>query len=334
MTAFATNPGTNRPGHSDSNLGPGVTVGLDGVSVFYGEVVGLSKVDLELRPGITGIVGPNGSGKTTMMRVVVGLIDPTEGLVRVLGRSPFLEASVRSRITLVPATENFYTGLTGRKNLEVAFMCQGRKRKEARQLAQKALELVGLVEDGRRGYGTWSRGMRQRLKLGLALAGDSEVVLLDEPFLGVDPPSRNALRQHVEALGAQGRTVLVSSHVLHEIEALTDLVGILAHGRLLGYGKVHKLVRQIRDDHPHRVVLQVDDPRKLGKALVGLAHIEELKILGPDTLEFVTVRPESAYRELPALVVETGVVVQRVESLDHSLEAAFAHVTAVGSRRL
>jgi ABC-2 type transport system ATP-binding protein len=332
MTGPHTTSNDGRPGH----FGPeaDVKVVLDGASVFYGEVVGLSKVDLELRPGITGLVGPNGSGKTTMMRVIVGLIDPTEGQARVLGCSPFLDAMVRSRVTFVPASENFYPGLTGRKNLEVAFMAQGRGRTEARKLSQKALELVGLVEEGRRGYATWSRGMRQRLKLGLALAGDSEVVLLDEPFLGVDPPSRNALRQHVLALGEQGRTLLVSSHVLHEIEALTDLVGILAHGRLLGFGQVHKLVRQIRDDHPHRVVLHVDDPRKLGQALLGLSHVEKLKIVGPETVEFVTVRPESAYRELPGLVVKTGVVVRRVESLDHSLEAAFTHVTAVGSRRL
>jgi ABC-2 type transport system ATP-binding protein len=176
--------------------------------------------------------------------------------------------------------------------------------------------------------------MRQRLKLGLALAGDSDIVLLDEPFLGVDPPSRSALRAHVESLGQQGRTVLVSSHVLHEVEALTDLVGILAHGRLLGYGKVHTLVRKIRDDHPHRVMLHVDDPRRLGQALLVLPHVEQLRIAGADAIEFVTTQPESAYRELPRLVVETGVAVRRVESLDHTLEAAFAHVTAVGTRRL
>jgi ABC-2 type transport system ATP-binding protein len=307
---------------------------LDGVSVFYGEVVGLSKVDLELQPGISGLVGPNGSGKTTLMRVLVGLIDPREGAVTVLGRSPFADAAVRSRITLVPAGESFYPGLSGRKNLEVSFMAQGRTRTESRALAQRGLELVGLVQEGERGYGTWSRGMRQRLKLGLALGGDSEVVLLDEPFLGVDPPNRSALREHVLALGAQGRTVLVSSHVLHEIEALTDLVGILAHGRLLGFGKVHTLVRKIRDDHPHRVLLQVDDPRRLGRSLLALEHVRELKVLGADALEFVTIRPESAYRELPRLVVESGVVVRRVDSLDQKLEAAFTHVTAAGSRRL
>jgi ABC-2 type transport system ATP-binding protein len=150
----------------------------------------------------------------------------------------------------------------------------------------------------------------------------------------VDPPSRSALREFVMALGKQGRTVFVSSHVLHEVEALTDLVGILAHGRLLGFGKVHTLVRKIRDDHPHRVVLHLDAPRKFGRALLNLDHIRELKVTGPEALEFVTIGPELAYRELPKLVVETGVRVWRVESLDHTLEAAFAHVTAAGSRRL
>lgn len=310
------------------------TIALNGVSVFYGEVVGLSKVDLELRPGITGLVGPNGSGKTTMMRVLVGLIGPREGTATVLGRSPFADEQVRADITFVPATESFYPSLSGRRNLEVAFMAQGQARAEARDMSQRALELVGLTEDGNRRFGNWSRGMRQRLKLGLALAGDSQVVLLDEPFLGVDPPSRSVLRDYVLSLGEQGRTVLVSSHVLHEIEALTDVVGVLAHGRLLGFGKVHSLVRKIRDDHPHRVILHLDDPRRFGRALIALSHIQELKVLGPDTLEFVTVKPEAAYRELAALVVDTGVPVRRVESIDHTLEAAFTHVTAVGSRRL
>lgn len=328
----------NQSSHHTNDVRPaekgGATVTLDGVSVFYGEVVGLSRVDMELGPGVTGIVGPNGSGKTTMMRTLVGLIDPKEGTVRVLGRAPFVDAEVRSRLTLVPSGESFYPGLSGRRNLEVAFMAQGRDRTAARELAQSGLELVDLVGDAGRRYGTWSRGMRQRLKLGLALAGDSEVVLLDEPFLGVDPPNRIALRDHIAALAKDGRTVLVSSHILHEIEELTDLVGVLAHGRLLGFGKVHTLVRQIRDDHPHRVVLHVDDPRKLGRLLLGLSHVRELKVAGPEALEFVTIAPESAYRELPKLVMESGVVVRQVTSLDHSLESVFTHVTAVGSRRL
>jgi ABC-2 type transport system ATP-binding protein len=307
---------------------------LEGVTIFYGEVLGLSQVTMRLAPGITGIVGPNGSGKTTMMRTLVGMLQPREGAVRVLGGSPFLDAAVRARITLVPATENFFPGLSARKNLEVAFLARGRSRAEARGMAARGLDLVGLTGDGDRHYGAWSRGMRQRLKLAVALADTSQVVLLDEPFLGVDPPSRRALRDHILALGADGRTVLVASHVLHEIETLTDRVGVLAGGRLLGFGKVDRLLQEIRDDHPHRVVLQVDDPRRLAGRLITLDHVQEVGVTAGGELEFVTVKPDRAYRELPALVVETGVAVRRVETLEHTLEAVFAQVTEAGSRRL
>lgn len=309
-------------------------VELSGVSIFYGEVVGLSQVTMSLAAGITGIVGPNGSGKTTLMRALVGLLNPREGTLRVLGGAPFLDAAIRAEITLVPATENFHPGLPARTNLEVAFLARGYGRAEARGMARRGLELIGLTQDADRRYATWSRGMRQRLKLGLALADRSRIVLLDEPFLGVDPPNRRALRDHILALGADGRVVLVSSHVLHEIEALTDQVGVLAGGRLLGFGRVDRLLRDIRDDHPHRIVLQTDEPRRLGVELLKREHIRELKLTGTDEVEFVTDRPDRTYRELPRIVQDTGIVVRRVETLDHSLEAVFEKVTEAGSRRL
>lgn len=307
---------------------------LDAVSVFYGEVIGLSKVDLRLEPGITGIVGPNGSGKTTLMRTLTGLIEPDEGAVTVLGRSPFREAEVRRRISFVPATECFYEGLSGLRNLEVAFLSHGYGRSEAKLRAQRALEIVTLTEDGSRRYGTWSRGMRQRLKLGLTLASDSEVVLLDEPFLGVDPPSRRHLRTLILSLAEAGRTVLVSSHVLHEVESLTRNVGVLAHGRLLGFGNVEGLLAGLRDQHPHRVALEADDARRLATALMGLEHVREVRLVGPSSLEFVTERPEVAYREVPRVLLEAGVVVRRLQTLDDSLEAVFTHVTEAGTKRL
>lgn len=310
------------------------TVRLEGVSVFYGEVVGLSNVTLALRPGITGIVGPNGSGKSTMMRALTGLIAVREGTVRVLGEDPFTRDGVRSRIAFVPATECFFDNLSGRKNLEVAFLARGNEPPRARELAREALDLVRLAQDGHRAYRTWSRGMRQRLKLGLALVTDCDVALLDEPFLGVDPPSRRQLRDIIFKLGEDGRTVLVSSHVLHEIESLTDRVGVLAHGRLLGFGRVQELLRDLRDRHPHRIRIRTDRPRELAGELVRLPHVRELQVPGDDRLEFVTDQPDTAYRELPALVASTRAWIHRMETLDDTLEAVFRHVTATGTRRL
>lgn len=309
-------------------------VRLEGASVFYREVIGLSKVTLALEPGITGIVGPNGSGKSTLMRVLSGLIDVAEGSAEVLGEAPFASEAVRRRIGLVPATECFYDGLSGRRNLVVAFMAQGHSGPSARQRAQQALELVGLAADGDRRHGTWSRGMRQRLKLGLALSSDVDVVLLDEPFLGVDPPSRKVLRLMIQDLGKAGRTVLVSSHVLHEVEQLTDRVGILAHGRLLGFGTIANLLEELRDRHPHRIRVETSGLRTLAGALMEREDVSEIKIIGESGIEFVTHAPHTIYQELPKLISATGAIVRSIETVDHDLHAVFRHITAAGAARL
>jgi ABC-2 type transport system ATP-binding protein len=310
------------------------TITLERVSVFYGEVVGLSQVDLNFAPGITGIVGPNGSGKTTLMRVLTGLLAPGEGAATVLGGSPFDRADIRTRVSFVPATECFHPALSGRRNLEVAFTARGYDRKTAKAMAVKGLELISLTGDGDRRYGTWSRGMRQRLKLGVALAAEPEIVLLDEPFLGVDPPSRRHLMDLVARLGSGGKTVVISSHVLHEIESLTDLVGILAHGRLLGMGRIHDLIRDLRDRHPHRLLIDTDDARALATELVGLPHVTEIAIDGGNIIEIITRQPDTAYREITGLIAKSGRLVRRLETLDNGLEAVFRHVTAGGTRRL
>jgi ABC-2 type transport system ATP-binding protein len=307
---------------------------LRGVSVFYGEVVGLSAVSIELEPGITGLVGPNGSGKTTLMKVLTGLMRPQEGEVRVAGLDPFTEAEARTGIAFVPAASAFFDGLSAMRNLEVAFLAKGIARAEARHRAGEALKMVRLEGEGKRSYGTLSRGTRQRVKLGLALALEAPLVLLDEPFLGVDPPNRLALRETILRLGSEGRTVVVSSHVLHEVEALTRKVGILAHGRLLGYGRIETLLHDLRDRHPHRIRLHGEEVRVLAAAVVGLEHVREVQVPEPGILEFVTERPDTLYRELPALVASCGAPVRHLEAIDVGLEAVFRHVTEGGTRRL
>jgi len=310
------------------------TARLEGTSVFYGEVVGLSAVTLDLKPGITGVVGPNGSGKTTLMRVLTGLVRPQEGTVRVGGRDPFLDAEARAGIAFVPAVSCFYDGLSAVKNLEFAFRAKGLAPAEARGRAREALAMVRLETEAKRRYGNLSRGTRQRVKLGLALALDAPLVLLDEPFLGVDPPSRLALRDIILRLGESGRTVIVSSHVLHEIEALTRNVGILAHGRLLGYGSIETLLHDLRDRHPHRIRVRCGEPRGLASSVMGLDHVREVRIPEPGILEFVTERPDTLYREFPTLVADLGAPVQGLEAIDVGLEAVFRHVTEGGTRRL
>lgn len=309
-------------------------VQLDGVSVFYGEVIGLSRLDLSLGRGVTGLIGPNGSGKSTLMRMLTGLIAPVEGRVRVLGGDPFTDASVRARIALVPASESFHRDLSGRANLEIAFLARGFDRAAARAATVQALELSGLGDAAHRSYGAWSRGMRQRLKLGLALAVDAPLVLLDEPFLGVDPPSRRALRDQIARLADEGRTVLVSSHVLHEIESLTDHVAVLARGRLLGLGRVEALLHELRDRHPHRIAVELADPRTLGAALLQMPHVREIALTAEDEITFVTVEPTLAYGELTACIARLGLAVRRVRVLDGSLESAFEEITRGGSRLL
>ena len=183
-----------------------VPVELSGVSVFYGEVVGLSNVSLTLLPGITGIVGPNGSGKTTLMRILCGLLAPLEGSARVLGGEPFTQAAVRARIALVPAGSSFHDDLSARRNLQVGFLARGKSTRDARALAERALEMTNLTTVAGQRYGTLSRGTRQRVKLGLALAADADLVLLDETV----PRRRSA--QPASVAGHHPRSRILHAH--------------------------------------------------------------------------------------------------------------------------
>ncbi|MDX9724593.1 MAG: ABC transporter ATP-binding protein, partial [Myxococcota bacterium] len=313
---------------SEEHVSAEPSVVLDEVSVFYGEVVGLSSVSLSMAPGITGLVGPNGSGKTTLMRLLTGLMPAREGELQVLGGDPFEDASIRARIALVPASECFFDRLSARQNLEIGFVSRGESAKNARKKADAALESVGLLAEGHRIYRTWSRGMRQRLKLALALNVDVDVVLLDEPFLGVDPPSRRRIRQLVEELGKTAHTVLISSHVLHEIESLTDRVAILAHGRLLGHGQVKSLLEALREQHPMRILLQTDKPRELASLALAHSGVLQVRFDGEQGLELLSAQPEELYRRLPQWLQECGAVVRRLSSPDESLEALIEQVTS------
>jgi ABC-2 type transport system ATP-binding protein len=310
------------------------TVRLEGVTVFYGEVMGLSGLSFDLAPGITGLVGPNGSGKSTLMRVITGLVRPREGRAEVLGGDPFQDDRVRARVALVPTGECFSEGATAFEAVRAAFLARGDLPQQAKLRAERAIVAAGLEDARHRAVGACSRGMRQRLKLGLAMELACPVVLLDEPFLGVDPPSRRRLRDLVQTLGSAGATVVIASHVLGEIESLTDQVLVLMRGRLLGAGTVGTLLRSLADRHPHRVELHGENLRALAAGLVGLDHVVAVEVAGPSSVRFLTNRPDTAYRDLARLVVATDAAVWRVESADDSLEALFRSLTQAGAQQL
>lgn len=307
---------------------------LSGATVFYGDVVGLSRVDLTIGAGITGVVGPNGSGKSTMMRLLTGAVAPSEGQVTAFGRDPFTDPDARRRIALVPAHDCFWPRLSGRKNLELAFIGKGLEPAAAKKAAAEGLAIADLEEAADRDYATWSRGMRQRLKLGLALASDAALMLLDEPYLGVDPTSRRRIRQLVQRMANEGRAVVISSHVLSEVETLTDTVAILLRGRLLGHGALEDLAAALRRTHPVRIRLRGEGARALAPKIVEWPHVQSVQLEGDLAIELSTTDPESTYGALTALVAEAGVPVHELESPEASLDAIFSSLTEAGARQL
>ena len=310
----------------EAQQGAPATISLDNIMLVQGRVLALGGLSLRIPAGITGVLGPNGSGKTSLFRVLAGLVRPKAGQAHVLGADPYTDARTRGKIVLVPAVDFFDEKVSARKNIRLALMARGFKGSELLKRTEHALDTTELDDRANEAYGTWSRGMRQRLKLAYALATQADIYLLDEPLQGVDPPTRVAIRELIQTLGDQGRTVLIASHILHDVEQITDQVLLLANGRLLGHGRLGELLDRLRDQHPHRIRLFTDEPRKLAEALIGLKFVREVSLVSTKTVEFVTNRPKEAYAELPQLIRRQNALVWRVETKDNDLEALFDYM--------
>jgi ABC-2 type transport system ATP-binding protein len=243
------------------------------VSKWYGHVIGVNNLSLQVGPGVTGLLGPNGAGKSTLLQLATGQLRPSQGQVRVLGHRPWNNAPLNRFIGLCPEQDAFYEWMTGREFLTSCGLLGGLGRSGARKAAERVLEQVGMTEHADRPVRGYSKGMRQRTKLAQALVHDPEVLFLDEPLSGTDPLARRELIDQILHLGRLGRTVLVSSHVLHEVESITRQIVLMNRGRLVAFGDVRQ-VRDLIDAHPHRIVLRSADPRALAAKLVrpGLSH--------------------------------------------------------------
>jgi len=305
-----------------------VTAALEYVraSRWYGQVIALNDVTTTVGPGVTGLLGPNGAGKSTFLKLAAGQLAPSQGEVRVLGKPAWGSPELFHRVGTCPEPDAFWENLTGQQFLMALLRLTGFEEAECVRRAQAALEQVALTEARDRKIGGYSKGMRQRIKMAQALAHDPDVLLLDEPLSGMDPVNRRRTVDLVKRLGREGKTVLVSSHILHEVEAMTRRVLLIHNGRILAEGDVRE-IRDLMDEHPHTVALRARDPRRLAQAVVGAPHVISLSF-GAEG-EWVTVqtaRPDEFYAALPEAAVGSGVT--EMYSPDENLESVFRYLVA------
>jgi ABC-2 type transport system ATP-binding protein len=300
---------------------------FDGVSKWYGNVIGLNKLTLRIPTGVTGLLGPNGAGKSTLLQLATGQLRPSQGTVRVLGQPAWNNPGLMRHIGLCPEQDAFYEWMTGLDFVRTCARLTGISRRASHEAAEKAMATVGMTENMRRAIRGYSKGMRQRTKLAQALVHGPRVLFLDEPFTGTDPVGRHELIEVIRGLGAAGRSVLVSSHVLHEVQALTPNIILLHRGRLVAEGHVRQ-IRDLIDAHPHRIVLVCDNYRGLAAKVVGWEDVEGLKVMDRESALLVeTRRPDAFYGRLPALAAD-GVDIREVYSEDDNLEAVFQYLVS------
>jgi ABC-2 type transport system ATP-binding protein len=296
------------------------------VSKWYGNVIGLNKLSIRIPAGVTGLLGPNGAGKSTLLQLATGQLYPSQGTVHVLGQPVWNNPSLNRRIGLCPEQDAFYEWMTGWDFLHTCARLSGMSRADARNATAQTLEAVGMTRHKNRAIRGYSKGMRQRTKMAQALVHGPEVLFLDEPMTGTDPVARRDLMDIIQRLGNEGKSVVVSSHVLHEVQSLTPNIILLNHGRLLAEGQVRQ-IRDLIDNHPHHIVIVCDNCRKLAGRLVSWEDVEGIRVLAGDKGLMVETRaPDAFYGRLPKLSLEDGTAIKEVYSDDDSLEAVFKYL--------
>ena len=285
---------------------------FDNVSKFYGEVLGVNRVSLSIPPGITSLVGPNGSGKTTLMNLMTGLLHPTRGAVRVLGIPPSDPERLFRRVGYCTQYDAFPRALTGRQFLTAFLRLHGYPAAEADAKAAAAIARVGLTQAADRKVAGYSKGMRQRIKLAHSIAHQPSVLILDEPLNGLDPMARAEVLQLLEGLAAEGLHVVLSSHVLHEVDRISDRVILMSGGYVVAEGNIQG-VRSEMQAHPMQILLRCEHPARLAARLFETDHVVEVKIHDDRRGLLVhTKDADSFYLELNRIVVEEGFLLDAV----------------------
>jgi ABC-2 type transport system ATP-binding protein len=303
----------------------GVLVQADHLSKWYGQVIGLNDVTVTVPPGITGLLGPNGAGKSTFMKLITGQLKPSKGTIRVLGEPIWGNPKLFFRIGFCPEQDAFYERMTGLEWVTALVRLNGYSEAEAAAAANEALEKVDLLPAAGKKIGAYSKGMRQRVKLAQALVHDPELLILDEPLTGMDPIMRRRTIRLIKDWARAGKSILVSSHILHEIEAMTSNILLINNGRILAEGNVHQ-IRDLIDEHPHTVYIRAADPRALARRFLADDDVLSLKFeTGAVIVE--TAKPDSFYARLTELAASGDAgPIEEVQSPDDNLQAVFKYL--------
>jgi ABC-2 type transport system ATP-binding protein len=304
---------------------------FDNVSKFYGEVLGVNRVHLSIPAGITGLVGPNGSGKTTLMNLMTGLLQPSQGEVRVLDCSPNEPQRLFSRLGYCTQYDSFPKGTSGRQFIYGYLRVHGIDDARAGDLTQQALERAGLVEAAERRIAGYSKGMRQRIKLAQAIAHEPKVLVLDEPLNGLDPMARAEMISLFQELAGEGCHVIISSHILHEVDLISDQVILLNEGYVVAEGEIRG-VRSEMQKHPLQILIRCDRPALLASRVFEQDGVVEVKI--HDDRRGLLVRTKNAssfYLLLNRVVLDDGLAVEAVTPADEDVQAVYEYL--IGNER-
>jgi len=296
------------------------------LSKWYGNVLGLSDVTLQIEPGIIGILGPNGAGKSTFLKLITGQIKPNIGTVRVKGQQIRNNYHLFSIIGFCPERDFFYEEMTGWQFVTSLLKLHHFSPSDVESRAHKALEIVELVEDKDRVIRSYSRGMRQRLKFAQAIAHDPEIIVLDEPLSGLDPLGRRKIIHLIKSYKGEGRTIIVSSHVLPEIEAMTKRIILIHQGKIFAQGDIH-YIRDLIDTHPHIISIKCNNARQLASKFIQQDYVLKVHFsLSNDSLLIETNNRDKLFSLLPTLFIENKIEVDEITSPDDNLQAVFDYL--------
>jgi len=297
---------------------------FNSVSKWYGPVIGINDVTLEIEPGITGLVGPNGAGKSTLIKLLTGQLRPSIGQVRIGGRHAW-SASAKRHIGYCPDVDAFYEEMSGRDFVRTIAMLHGYGKRVARDRTEDVLAQVGMTDRADRRLASYSKGMRQRIKLAQALVHDPDLIVLDEPLNGVDPLGRVELTRLFRELFSRGKAILISSHFLDDMDTLANRILFICRGRILVSGSLEE-IRAMLDDHPLKIQITTPRIRQLATRLLALDMVQSIALNGATELMLEVHHAKQFFGALADVVTQDGIDIERLKVSDASTEAVFDYL--------